>query len=63
MADVTLQVDLEDCISCRACYDDATNGHIDWDDDNNVPVLTNPSMSEDLAEEVISTCPSDCYFL
>lgn len=63
MANVTLQVDLDECISCRACYDDSTSGHIDWDDDNNTPILSNPAMSEDLAEEVIATCPADCYFL
>lgn len=61
MSNVSLNLDTEDCISCRCCYDDTTTGYIDWNDDTDMPILTNSSVPEELAEDIVAVCPSDCY--
>ncbi|MGL4722700.1 MAG: ferredoxin [Desulfovibrionaceae bacterium] len=62
MSDVALILDTEDCISCRVCYDEAP-AFIDWNDDDNMPVQKSAHVPKEVADELISVCPSECYSL
>ncbi len=55
-----IRLNLGECKRCEACSDMAGK-FVQWDTDNDMPVLVEADVPEELARELVMYCPDDCF--